>query len=100
MVWGHARRSFAWDQRDPGGSAASTIGDGAVCHGAAGHGAVGDDADRHHAGGHDPDGDHPVGDKLVERLEIRAALLATSVQTADDVELTDQAAPSNGRALR
>ena len=38
--------------------------------------------------------------KLVERLEIRAALLATSVQTADGVELTDQAAPSNGRALR
>jgi hypothetical protein len=38
--------------------------------------------------------------KLVERLEIRAALLATSVQTADGVELTDQAAPRNGLALR
>jgi hypothetical protein len=33
--------------------------------------------------------------KLVDRLEIRAALLATSVQTADGVELTD--VPPNRR---
>jgi hypothetical protein len=38
--------------------------------------------------------------KLVERLEIHAALLATSVQTADGVELTDQGSPSRERALR
>jgi hypothetical protein len=41
-----------------------------------------------------------LGRKLIERLEIRAALLATSVQTADGVELTDQAPPSRGRAAR
>lgn len=38
--------------------------------------------------------------KLVDRLEIRAALLATSVQTADGVELTDQAPPNRRRASR
>jgi hypothetical protein len=38
--------------------------------------------------------------KLVDRLEIRAALLATSVQTADGVELTDQAPPSRRGASR
>jgi hypothetical protein len=32
--------------------------------------------------------------ELIERLEVRAALLATSVQTADGVELTDQSRPS------
>jgi hypothetical protein len=36
--------------------------------------------------------------KQVERLQIRAALLATSVQTADGVELTDQPIPSLERA--
>jgi len=35
--------------------------------------------------------------ELVERLEIRAAVLATSVQTADGVELTDQGSPSRER---
>ena len=39
-----------------------------------------------------------LGSRQVERLEIRAAVLATSVRTADGVELTGQAPPSRERA--